>query len=40
MPQHGQASAKEHYCNWYKHKNNPCPYNNLILENSINLPKN
>ena len=38
MPQHDQTMAKEHY-DWYKHKNNQCCYNRLILENSIKITK-
>ena len=39
MPQHGQTRAKQHYYDWYKHRNNQCCYNNLNLENSIKITK-
>ena len=35
MPDHCQTTAKEHFYEWYKHRNNQCYYNRLILENSI-----
>ena len=39
MPNHCQTTAKEHFYEWYKHKNNQCCYNSLILENSIEITK-
>ena len=39
MFQHGQTTAKEHYYDWYNHKNNQCCYNRLIFENSIKIIK-
>ena len=38
MSQHDPAMAKEHY-DWYKHRNNQCCHNRLILENSIKMTK-
>ena len=34
MPQNGQINVKEHYYDWYKHRNNLCCYNRLILEDT------
>ena len=39
MPQQGQITAKEHYYDWYKDRNNTCCYKRLILENSIKIIK-
>ena len=39
MSQHIQTMSKEHYYNWYKHRNNQCHYNCLILGNSIKITK-
>ena len=27
MPKHGQTTAKEHFYEWYKYRNNQCCYN-------------
>ena len=39
MPELGQATAKQYYHDWYKHRNNQRCYNYLNLENSIKITK-
>ena len=39
MPELGQATAKQYYHDWYKHRNKQSCYNYLNLENSIKITK-
>ena len=39
MPELGQATAKQYYHDWYKHRINQRCYNYLNLENSIKITK-